>query len=212
MIDKLLNAINFESMFIWQCLNRAWLTIGNEDKIPQYSHKGMHQKKVTVDGMTVYPLDNDQHLSSENRKWQCPLPVGIDCVGEEVSHNSAWEFDGYIKSVILNRSQWHSASQAVRFCMSLSEVPPVIQTCRVVYPVCAFLRLSLSTDTGVTPAYGRTNKSNLSWMILLHTSVNWENKKYLYIYYSLSFVWPEWKVTYTIWCPCQPSFLQGLRT
>ena len=139
--------------------------------------------------MTVIPPDNDQHLPIRKSEvaffhWQWEEIVWAKkCV-----HNSAWEFDGYIKSAILNGRQWNSTGH------SRSEVPPVTQACPVVTP-CVSSRTVALSYTGVTQLMDERTSPECSYF----TQASIEKIKiYFYIYYLLLFVWPEWNITWGV--------------
>ena len=149
--------------------------------------------------MTVISPDNDQHLSIRKSEVAMSVASGRRLCGWGSVHNSMWEFDGYIKLAILNRSQWDSvghlewdsAGYGVKFCRSLKHVPSLPRV---------FL-LGLGSDLHWSDpslwTNERTNESNLYWILLLHTSVDRENKNiFFYIYillvvvcYGVKFCW-----------------------
>ena len=88
--------------------NTAWLTIWYEVKIPRCSHKVMHRKRVTCELHVSYFRSTMIKPVASKR---AEVAYSVDQLWEEIVwakrrvHISAWEFDGNIRSTILNGRQ-----------------------------------------------------------------------------------------------------------
>ena len=131
------------------------------------SHKVMHRKRVTCEL-------HDGYFRSTMIKHVTPKRAEVACfigqLWEEITwakrrvYIAALEFDGNIRSTILNERQWNSAVHA-----SLSRR----------YPVWVFSAIVLLTPK--CPGLIDERFEYLSWLLLLHTSVRRENK-YIFLY------------------------------